>query len=341
MGKKNKNQKKLNFVSHIGDVASKTKELITRPVSLNEQDERDAVKQTKSVLPEDEFDEIVFAEDMDEGAVPLCETGSHEFEGECPEAFMFIEDVYESQKMWMCALCALELGPASLERYGVQNSGQITKGFGSNIGSSSASYWDEYLDNINEKNGKSPTKYASSYTPIVRSCSHTQQLVQFKSSDSGDTMSVLCSAFSDRNKPKEVGTPAPALIIYLASSWLSISRVWSNGSVVLEPKKETPTIYIDWPDFGVVPLNEVHPVVELAFAELVAGRPVEVGCLGAHGRTGTFVSLLMVRSGWKSESAIKNLRDGYCNKAVENKSQEKMVAEYYDFIRGDISSAVS
>jgi hypothetical protein len=82
-----------------------------------------------------------------------------------------------------------------------------------------------------------------------------------------------------------------------------------------------------WPDFGVP--NDPAPVVAalrglLARAE--AGERVELGCLGAHGRTGTALAALAVLQGVPADEAVAWVRDHYCARAVETPEQERFVA---------------
>jgi hypothetical protein len=84
---------------------------------------------------------------------------------------------------------------------------------------------------------------------------------------------------------------------------------------------------VSWPDFGVP--DEPAPVVAalrglLARAE--AGERVELGCLGAHGRTGTALAALAVLRGVPPDEAVAWVRANYCARAVETPEQELFVA---------------
>jgi hypothetical protein len=85
---------------------------------------------------------------------------------------------------------------------------------------------------------------------------------------------------------------------------------------------------VSWPDFGVP--NDPAPVLAalrglLARAE--AGESVELGCLGAHGRTGTALACLAVLRGVKPGDAVPWVRAHYCARAVETPDQERFVAD--------------
>lgn len=54
--------------------------------------------------------------------------------------------------------------------------------------------------------------------------------------------------------------------------------------------------------------------------QIEAGRKVHVGCIGGHGRTGMLLSALVSVMGLSSDP-ITYVRENYCKKAVESKSQ--------------------
>jgi hypothetical protein len=88
-----------------------------------------------------------------------------------------------------------------------------------------------------------------------------------------------------------------------------------------------PHAHLDWPDFGVP--DDPAPVLG-ALGSLLdrarAGEHVEIGCVGAHGRTGTALAALAVLSGVPPADAVGWVRANYCDKAVETPGQEAFVA---------------
>jgi hypothetical protein len=82
---------------------------------------------------------------------------------------------------------------------------------------------------------------------------------------------------------------------------------------------DKPQIAIDWKDFGAPPVPPSF-FFEL-FKQLKAGkaRKVAVYCMGGHGRTGTFLSLLYHAMGQKDVIALA--RAVYCDKSVETPEQ--------------------
>ena len=55
------------------------------------------------------------------------------------------------------------------------------------------------------------------------------------------------------------------------------------------------------------------------------GERVELGCWGAHGRTGTALACLAVLAGTPASEAVAWVRESYCQKAVETPMQEDFV----------------
>lgn len=61
--------------------------------------------------------------------------------------------------------------------------------------------------------------------------------------------------------------------------------------------------------------------------QLKAGQKVHCGCIGGHGRTGTFLAALCAELGEKD--AITYVRDNYCHKAVESSTQVSFLAKNF------------
>ncbi len=78
-----------------------------------------------------------------------------------------------------------------------------------------------------------------------------------------------------------------------------------------------------------VPLNpaEFKKLVSWTKGQLEAGKKVHCGCIGGHGRTGTFLAALCSEFGEKD--AIKYVRENYCYKAVESQVQVKFLQEHF------------
>lgn len=68
-------------------------------------------------------------------------------------------------------------------------------------------------------------------------------------------------------------------------------------------------------------------LVDWTIAQLNAGRKVHAGCIGGHGRTGTFFAALVATMG--ETDAITYVREHYCKKAVESTEQISFLHTHY------------
>ena len=155
----------------------------------------------------------------------------------------------------------------------------------------------------------------------VTVCTHWRQGVRL---DAG--LKVYASAW--RDKPKILDdTPSIDLGFYLDS-------LWSDGGVLATPGfgpparvNVKPRVIYPWADFS-VPLESVRVFCEtLAWllSEIQEGKRVDVGCFGAHGRTGTLLACLLVAQGTTATSAIARIRSTYCTEAIETREQLRFV----------------
>ena len=88
-----------------------------------------------------------------------------------------------------------------------------------------------------------------------------------------------------------------------------------------------PHAHLDWPDFS-VPADRVAAMTALTdvLERARRGERVEMGCLGAHGRTGTALACLAVFAGCPASDAVTWVRENYCSHAVETDDQAAFVA---------------
>ena len=73
--------------------------------------------------------------------------------------------------------------------------------------------------------------------------------------------------------------------------------------------------------------KDFRKLVEWAKEQLEAGRKVHVGCIGGHGRTGTFLAALVSLFGEKD--AIAYVRKNYCERAVESTEQVTFLKQHF------------
>ncbi len=90
-----------------------------------------------------------------------------------------------------------------------------------------------------------------------------------------------------------------------------------------------PHRHLDWPDFGVpADPRPVRAALEDLRQRARAGERVEIGCYGAHGRTGTALACLAVLCGRPAEGAVDWVRTTYCERAVETEEQASFVLRF-------------
>lgn len=116
----------------------------------------------------------------------------------------------------------------------------------------------------------------------------------------------------------------------------------SDGSTIpdLGVLAMTPPIaIIKWPDFT-EPTSTVKAYVEYAAECIADGKRVQVGCMGGHGRTGTFAALVMIALGVGYTSALRTVRTKYCQEAIETKAQEAALPEFEKEVRAKVVDEV-
>lgn len=72
---------------------------------------------------------------------------------------------------------------------------------------------------------------------------------------------------------------------------------------------------------------EFKKMVDWTIKQLKSGLKVHCGCIGGHGRTGTFFAAIVAEFGEKD--AINYVQKHYCHKAVESSAQVKFLVEHY------------
>lgn len=147
-----------------------------------------------------------------------------------------------------------------------------------------------------------------------RSCWHSQDRYVLS-----DGTEVFATALYDRGS-----RPTPDLGIYLDGGWKPSCRAY----------------HIGWDDFGLprADMPVLHEIGLEALTIAADGGIVEIGCVGAHGRTGTFLACmdaLSVTDPERSQEIIRRVRKEYCHKAIETPRQEWYVQAFRSFLLGE------
>lgn len=74
-------------------------------------------------------------------------------------------------------------------------------------------------------------------------------------------------------------------------------------------------------------IDEFKALLLWTETQLADGKKVHAGCIGGHGRTGTFFAALVSRFG--EQDAITYVRAHYCQKAVESEEQIKFLQKHF------------
>lgn len=174
-----------------------------------------------------------------------------------------------------------------------------------------------YMPEFN--NGKTPRPY--------RTCYHNYQPFVMP-----DGKTVYLSAKTDvrvSSVPTDTRAssvhPKPWLGVYLDPAWM-LNRVAGLRS--------QPVLYLGWPDMGTFPINLLYAAVQRTSWYIDQGTEVEIGCIGGHGRTGTFTACLTAYRSpkWHSQDIMDFVWRGYCEKAIETTSQDKLIADFCELV---------
>lgn len=99
---------------------------------------------------------------------------------------------------------------------------------------------------------------------------------------------------------------------------------------------------LGWRDFGEPTMCDFDVVrtARYVYAHIQAGETVEVGCMGGHGRTGSFLAILCLVSTdtntqrrMSGAAAVRYVRDNHCKLAIENRTQERYIGRIAAMIR--------
>lgn len=166
------------------------------------------------------------------------------------------------------------------------------------------------LDDWPKSSGSKSYKGGDSYSDYGQRCYHSHPPMQLPSTEliiHGGS----CSSPAVKDADIYVG---------LCSSMRFTERNW--------PWKKGYEVLFAIPDMGVpAKPDEFKKLVAWVRRQLEEGKKVHVGCIGGHGRTGTFLSALVSTFG--EADAITYVRKHYCKKAVESTEQVKFLGEHF------------
>lgn len=186
----------------------------------------------------------------------------------------------------------------------------------------------------------SETTYPVTTTPYKKKeCKHFMQYFAIDGE-----LGIYASA--ERDAPyndKRSKDDYPDVGVYLYSGWVrdyeekfvsskGLDVPWKNSPKYTPP---WPMAYLEWPDYGVPKsMTDTIKALEWIWAAIKDGKHVETGCMGGHGRTGTLLAGLLVMQGVKPGSACQQVWDGYCEEAIESKSQVELIVKLYEHWHG-------
>ena len=169
-----------------------------------------------------------------------------------------------------------------------------------------------------------PVDPATKYLYTWTRCSHIRDEVNIAN---GKIYASGSRAMGDKLKETESPYIAKQVSIFLDGlSWGPITKILVDiTNTNLSPLVKGIN-YINWPDFSTISNDRYVTLLHDTINLLNAGYEIEVGCIGAHGRTGTFIAgLIALTEGLDAVSSIKATRDRLCTHAIETKSQENMI----------------
>jgi len=156
-------------------------------------------------------------------------------------------------------------------------------------------------------------------------CGHDQQRIKVGAFEVWATESCRVGWSGKRTVKPDFG-------VYLSTLWMDkFPAVFMNDASCgcLGMKHPYPALFVDWVDKEGITLELYGKLVGFVIEKLGEGHTVEIGCQGAHGRTGTLIAGVLGKlEGLEAAQAIGELRARYCKKAVESKAQVELIRKY-------------
>jgi hypothetical protein len=120
----------------------------------------------------------------------------------------------------------------------------------------------------------------------------------------------------------------PTAGVYLDSGWIRERgpTLLTNTSIRDDCRDDDMAVlYVPWKDMGVIPYRTLSAAVVWSLTHIKSGGRLEIGCVGGHGRTGTMLGAILIYMGRTGKEAIDEVRERYCQKAIETKGQEDLL----------------
>ena len=128
--------------------------------------------------------------------------------------------------------------------------------------------------------------------------------------------------------------------VALDSIWLDEGEILTTPGVnfrIPVSRAMPKLLYLVTPDFGTPnSLRVFIELVEWSLIQMKSGKKLGVGCMGGHGRTGVFLTALLLAAGTfkTGGEATAYLRKAYCKEAVESMSQAALLTSVAKHIWG-------
>lgn len=164
-----------------------------------------------------------------------------------------------------------------------------------------------------------------SITYYLPKCGHNMQRIKVGEFEVMATESCHVSWSGKREKKPDFG-------VYLSSVWVDKfpGVLYNDASCgCLGMKHPYPAIFVDWEDRKSITLELYTTLVNFVIEKLSQGSSVEIGCQGAHGRTGTLIAGVLGKlEHLDAAESVNTLRSRYCKKAVESKDQLLLIQRF-------------
>lgn len=200
--------------------------------------------------------------------------------------------------------------------------------------------WKEYQEDYKNKGtqasfpsmkGKGKGKTYKSGKHFLPSCNHWMDPFKLN-----EDMTIYLSGSGTSESKKNDSTPTVGC--YMDSGWMK-GTFWmtpnGTGEYIDElfPTPPVDTLYLNWRDMGVIPVLDLSIATVWCITRMMEGERLEIGCHGSHGRTGTLLAGILVYLGATAKDAIKEVRTRHCDRAIETKGQEDLIARYEESLR--------